>query len=219
MKFATLAVFAVVVFAAWAGSPATLAGDGRNISSVNGTVTASPGETYGSLNAVNGNVKVGSGATADRAKTVNGEIDVASNAKLGEASTVNGSLDIAEDVSIDRNASTVNGEVEVGKRSRVGGDVTTVNGEIKIDGGEVGGQIITSNGDIELTDGARVRGGIHIKKPNDSGWGWGKDDPPTVRICATCAVDGELRFDRPVELHVADGAKIGKVIGDKVTRR
>ena len=40
-----------------------------------------------------------------------------------------------------------------------------------------------------------------------------------MHICSTCIVDGELRFDRPVELRVDDGAKIGKVIGDNVTRR
>ena len=81
------------------------------------------------------------------------------------------------------------------------------------------GTLITRNGDIELTDGARVRGGIHVKKNNDSGWSWGKDEPIEVHICATCVVDGELRFERPVELRVDAGAKIGKVIGDSVTRR
>ena len=45
------------------------------------------------------------------------------------------------------------------------------------------------------------------------------DDPVKVHICATCVVDGDLRFERPVELRVDNGAKIGKVIGDKVTRR
>ena len=40
-----------------------------------------------------------------------------------------------------------------------------------------------------------------------------------MHICATCVVEGDLRFDRPVELRVESGAKIGKVIGDHVTRR
>jgi hypothetical protein len=31
-------------------------------------------------------------------------------------------------------------------------------------------------------------------------------------------VEGELRFDRPVELRVDQGAKIGNVIGDSVKR-
>jgi DUF4097 and DUF4098 domain-containing protein YvlB len=220
MKFATLVVSAV--FVAFAGSPVSQAANGRDITSVNGSVTAASGETYDSLTAVNGNVRVGSGAIVENAKTVNGEIKVESNAKVGEVKTVNGSLDIGDDVAIARNATTVNGGIDVGNRSNVGGDVTSVNGEIEIKGAEVGGQIITSNGDIELTNGAHVRGGIHIKKPNDNSWGFGKDDDddqPKVHICSTCIVDGELRFDRAVELRVDAGAKIGKVIGDKVTRR
>ena len=150
---------------------------------------------------------------------MNGEIEVENNVKIGELSTVNGSVDIGEDVAVERNASTVNGGIELGKRSRVGGNVTTMNGGIEIGGGEVGGQIVTTKGDIELTDGARVHGGIHVKKNNGSDWGWGKDDPPKVHICSTCVVDGDLQFDRPVELRVDDGAKIGKVIGENVTRR
>lgn len=219
MKITTLVVFAFVAVVALAGSPVLMAGDGRNISSVNGEVKASAGETYGSLSTVNGGVHVASGVTADRAKTVNGEIEVENNAKLGELSTVNGSLDIGDDVAVERNASTVNGEIEVGNRSRVGGNVSTVNGEIEINGGEVVGQVITTKGDIDLANGARVRGGIHIKKNNGTDWGWGKDEPNKVRICSTCIVDGDLQFDRPVELRVDAGAKIGKVIGDQVTRR
>ncbi len=94
-----------------------------------------------------------------------------------------------------------------------------MSGEIELAGAEVAGKLITRNGDIDLTDGARVRGGIHVQKPNDSGWDWGKSDPIKVHVCGTCVVDGELRFDQPVELRVDSGGKIGTVIGDKVTRR
>lgn len=213
MKFAALIVVGFVAFAAAA------AADGNNISSVNGSVKAEPGQTYGKLSAVNGNVRVGRGAIADIAKTVNGEITVEPDARLGEVSTVNGSLEIAEGASVERTASTVNGEVEIGNRARVGGDVTTVSGEIELKGAEVGGSLITSNGDIELADGARVRGGIHVRKKGTNNWGWGKDEPLQVHICASCVVDGELRFDRPVELRVDQGAKIGRVYGDEVIRR
>jgi DUF4097 and DUF4098 domain-containing protein YvlB len=219
MKSAAFAIVATIALFVWGASAVTAASDGRNISSVNGEVTASAGETYGTLSTVNGSVHVGRGVTADKAKTVNGQIDVENDAKLGEVSTVNGGLDIGNDVVIARTASTVNGSVELGKRTRVGGDVSTVSGEIELNGAEVAGLVSTRNGDIELTDGARVRGGIHVKKKNDSNWGWGKDEPIKVHICSTCVVDGELRFDRPVELRVDPGAKIGKVIGDAVTRR
>ena len=130
--------------------------------------------------------------------------------KLGSASTVNGSLKIGEGVTIARQASTVNGGVTLANRSRVGGDVSTVSGGIEIRGAEVAGKLITVNGDIDLTDGSRVLGGIHIKKNGGTNWGWGGKDMPEVHICSTCVVEGELRFDRPVELRVDPGAKIGR---------
>ncbi len=40
-----------------------------------------------------------------------------------------------------------------------------------------------------------------------------------VHICGTCVVEGDLRFERPVELRVDDGARIGNVIGESVTRK
>ena len=97
--------------------------------------------------------------------------------------------------------------------------MSTVSGDIELEGAEVGGKLTTSNGDIELTDGAHVRGGIHVRKNKGSNWGWGRRTSPEVHICSTCVVDGELRFERPVELRVDQGAKIGKVIGDEVERR
>jgi DUF4097 and DUF4098 domain-containing protein YvlB len=219
MKFAAFVTVAIVALVAWSGSPVSRAGDGNNISSVNGSVNAQAGQTYNTLSAVNGDVHVGKGATAGEAKTVNGEITLETDAKVGEVSTVNGSLNIGDGATVTGEASTVNGEIEIGQRASVGGDVSTVSGEIELKGAEVGGQITTRNGDIDLTDGARVRGGIHVKTQNDSKWSWGKQDLVRVHICGTCVVEGDLRFDRPVELKVDDGAKIGKVIGDSVTRR
>lgn len=219
MKFAAFIVVAFLAFVVWAGSPVTFAADGNNLSAVNGSVKAEPGQTYGKLSTVNGNVRVGRGAVANEAKTVNGQIVVENDAKLGEVSTVNGSVDIAGGSTIQRSASTVNGDVEIGKGARVGGDVSTVSGEIELEGAEVTGKVITRNGDIELSDGARVLGGIHVKNKSDGNWNWGKDKTIEVDICSTCVVEGELRFDRPVELRVAPGARIGQVIGDSVTRR
>jgi DUF4097 and DUF4098 domain-containing protein YvlB len=220
-SYATIASVACISFVAWSASQVSVAGEGRDISSVNGSVKASPGESYDTLSAVNGDVLVARGASANEARTVNGDVTLETDAKVGTASTVNGSLHIRDGANVTNEASTVNGGIDLGKSARIGGDVTTVSGDIELNGAEVTGRIETRNGDIELTDGARVHGGIHVKKKNDNSWSWGDDDrhPVKVRICATCVVEGELRFDRAVELNVEPGAKIGKVIGDKVTRR
>lgn len=214
MKIASLLaalILGVIVFAH--------AGDGKGHSSVNGSVKAAPGETVDSLSTVNGNVQLGKGARAGSAKAVNGDIHLDADATAGTTSTVNGSLHIAEGAVVEREASTVNGSVEIEQRARVGGDVTTVNGSIDLRGAQIDGKLLTTSGDIGLTDGARVRGGIHVRANRGMNWGWGKDRPVHVRICGTCEVGGTLKFDRPVVLQVESGAKIGQVIGDEVTRR
>jgi DUF4097 and DUF4098 domain-containing protein YvlB len=163
-------------------------------------------------------VRIGRGASANVAKTVNGSITVEDDGKVGTASTVNGSLELGTGVAIDKDASTVNGGVKLEKRARVGGNLSTVNGDIDLEGGEVNGRLFTVSGDIDLTDGARVEGGIHIDKPRGGNWFQKKDERVSVHICATCVVNGELRFDRPVTLRVDSGAQIGRVIGDDVKR-
>jgi DUF4097 and DUF4098 domain-containing protein YvlB len=199
----------------------SVAGNGRDISSVNGSVDTSPGETYDTLSTVNGDVHVKGGVSAEVAKTVNGDVTLDTDAKVGSAHTVNGSLDIHDGASVEREATTVNGTIELGHKSRVGGNVTTVSGDIDLNGAEVGGRLETRNGDVKLRDGARVQGGIVVKKRNDKGWSWGNDhdDPVKVNICGTCEVVGDMTFERAVILHVEPGAKIGQVFGDEVTRR
>ena len=215
MKFITCA-FVITLTAA----QVAVAGSGRDVSTVNGSVDTSPGQSYDTLSTVNGDVHVQGGATAEVAKTVNGDVTLESDAKVGSARTVNGSLKLRDGARIEHEASTVNGSIGLGQRARIGGDVSTVSGDINLNGAEVGGRIETRNGDIRLSDGARVQGGILVKK-KDGGWTWGDDhdDPVKVNICATCEVVGELRFDRPVILHVEPGARIGAVIGNEVTRR
>jgi DUF4097 and DUF4098 domain-containing protein YvlB len=217
MKLFVCFAAAAVLWLAWSGGSPSFASDGNSVTAVNSSVRAEAGQTYGTLSTVNGDVRVGRSAIADEAKTVNGSITIEDDARLGAAHTVNGALNISEGVSIEREAHTVNGDVDMRRRSRVGGDVTTVSGDIELEGAEVGGTLRTHNGDIELSDGARVRGGIHVKKRN-SGWSRNHDDPVKVHICSTCVVEGDLRFDRPVELRVDSGAKIGNVIGASVKR-
>jgi DUF4097 and DUF4098 domain-containing protein YvlB len=209
---ATLALACIALVATSASSSAA-----DSISKVNSSVTAEAGQSYDSLSTVNGDVRIGRGASAESAKTVNGSITIEDNAKVGKASTVNGSLEFSESVAIATDASTVNGSVTLDKRASVGGNLSTVNGDIDLKGAEVKGLLSTVGGDIDLTDGARVLGGIHIKKPNSSGW-FQKEERISVHVCSTCTVNGELRFDRPVTLRVESGAQIGKVVGDDVKR-
>jgi DUF4097 and DUF4098 domain-containing protein YvlB len=218
MKVAVPTPFVSVVIVALGLAQVSSAGDGRSISKVNDSVTASAGNTYDSISTVNGDVHVERGVTAGSANTVNGSITLEDDARIGKASTVNGSIEAGTNVSISEQASTVNGGLRFARNSKVGGELSSVSGDIELAGAEVTGLITTVNGDIDLTDGAHARGGIHVRKPNRTGFNWNRD-PVKVHVCSTCVVDGELRFDRPVELRVDNGGRIGKVIGEDVTRR
>jgi DUF4097 and DUF4098 domain-containing protein YvlB len=215
MKLFACIATAAIVWMFWSGSSVSLAGDGASLRAVNGSLTAKDGQSYTKISTVNGDVRIGRGASADEAETVNGSIQVRNDARLGRVSTVNGSLDVSDGVAISGSASTVNGDVDI-ERAKVGGDVSTVSGNIDLEGSEVTGGLGTVNGHIELSDGARVQGGITIKK--NKGWSWNDAKPSKVRICSTCVVEGELRFERPVELLVESGGKIGQVIGENVKR-
>ena len=199
------------------GCSVSVAGDGHNLTGVNGNVSAAAGTSYDNVSSVNGDVRLGRGASASVAKTVNGDIRIEDEARVGEATTVNGSVRADRGAQISHDARAVNGSIEILERARVGGDVTTANGSIEVDGGEVNGLITTRNGNIELRSGARVLGGIHVLEDTNSRH-WGRSDPPRVDIGENCVVEGTLRFDREVVLKVHPTAKIGQVVGDKVRK-
>lgn len=218
MKTAALSTFACLGLIAWTPTAVSIAGD-ASISKVNSSVRAQAGQTYDELSTVNGSVHLERGVTANSARTVNGGITLEDQARVGSAATVNGGVEVGSGGSIEREASTVNGRIRLAQGVQVGGAVSTVNGDIELTGATVGGGVETVAGDIELTDGARVRGGIVVRKPNNNNSWNKKKEPVKVHVCATCVVEGDLKFERPVELTVDNGGKIGKVIGDEVTRR
>jgi cytoskeletal protein CcmA (bactofilin family) len=75
----------------------------------------------------------------------------------------------------------------------------------------VSGQLQTVSGDITVGAKSHVRGGIHVEKPH--GISWGRVKTPRIVIGPNARVDGELRFDRTVELFVHPTATIGRVTG------
>ena len=65
-------------------------GPGRDIDKVNGSITASAGETYGDLSTVNGGIDLERGARVRDVETVNGGIEAADDVGAHSVSTVNG---------------------------------------------------------------------------------------------------------------------------------
>lgn len=166
----------------------------ENISKVNGSISAEPGQRYGKLDTVNGGVKV-----ADRART-------------GKIETVNGGVRLGREVIAHGSVSTVNGSIFSDRGSQIEGGVETVNGGIGLVESRVSNDVETVNGDITVGIGSQVKGGVHVRKPNFS-VSLTASRKPRVIIGPNAVVNGPLQFEREVVLYVHRTARIGPVTG------
>ncbi len=193
-------------------------GPGRDIDKVNGSITASAGETYGDLSTVNGGIDLERGARVRDVETVNGGIEAADDVGAHSVSTVNGAIRFGKQARIDGDVETVNGGIFIDLGGNVRDDVSTVNGAIGLVDTDLGGGIETVNGDVTVGVGSHVKGGIHVEKPNGNGMQWGKQRIPRIVIGPNAVVDGPLVFERDVVLYVHDSARIGSVRGATAKR-
>lgn len=163
-----------------------------DVSTVNGSITVDDDGTIGTAGTVNGNIKLGAHATATSLHTVNGRISLAAGAHAAEANSVNGDLMLEEGADLT-------------------GKLGNVNGKISMTSAHVGGGIRTSNGDISITGASRVEGGIVVKET--SGTSLLRTSEPVVIIGPGVTVQGDLVFERKVQLYVSDHATVGAVSG------
>jgi DUF4097 and DUF4098 domain-containing protein YvlB len=206
-------------------APAVLAHDdheesaehGKDRSRVMGGLHAEEGETVGDYDTVNGGISIDERAHAGTLSTVNGGIDVDDYATIRDATTVNGGIEVGQHVTVDGDLTTVNGGISVDFLSKVAGDVATVNGGIIVRQSDVTGRVRLVNGDITIGAKSHIHGGILVEKNNGVQWSWGNRKPkvPRIIIGPNAIVDGELRFERDVELYVHTTAKVGRIIGAK----
>jgi len=186
--------------------------DSQGGHTVNGAVRVRDGDKSGTLSTVNGEIHVGEKATVDSAATVNGSIDVGNHATAATLKTVNGSISLDDGARIEHGITTVNGSLTLRMGAEVEGGISNVNGTIRLNGSHVAGGIQTFGGDIYVEGASHVEGGIVVKKPQSQSWFRETRDPRVV-IGPGSVVQGELRFERKVELYVSDKATIGPVVG------
>lgn len=203
--------------------------DEQDISKINGSIRVENGRQVGSVETVNGSIHLGDSVRAADIETVSGSIDIGSDASVSDVETVNGAVTLGrnskaesievtngrirmdEQAEVRGNVTNVNGGIKLDKGARVGGRLENVNGNIELDGATIGEGIKTTNGDLEIGAGSRVDGGIHVEKP-DFGF-FSNKRKPRVTIGPDTVVNGTLRFDREVELRIADSARVGKIVG------
>ena len=205
----------VLLAAATAGCEEGINGDvtatqsGAN--TVNGSIHVPANLHSGTLGTVNGSIHIDDNATVTTASTVNGSIDLGAHATADSLATVNGEVTVDDDARVARGVTTVNGTMRLKSGADVGGRVHNVNGHIVLTGAHVAGGVQTVDGDIDVVGGSHVEGGILVEQSN----GWLNFNPrkPRIVIGPGAVVQGDLRFERPVQLYVSDKATVGPITG------
>ncbi|HEY2677326.1 MAG TPA: hypothetical protein VGI65_10170 [Steroidobacteraceae bacterium] len=184
--------------------------DGDDSHKINGSVHVPAGKAPGDARTVNGAIRIDDGATVNSAVTVNGSIHLGDHATATSLKTVNGSITLGAGAHDSGSAVSVNGDLTLAEGAEISGSLTNVNGRISLTAAHVAGGIRTANGDIRIMGASRVEGGIVVEKSNSLGLG---EEEPVIVIGPGAAVQGELRFERPVKLYVSEKATIGTVTG------
>jgi DUF4097 and DUF4098 domain-containing protein YvlB len=170
----------------------------------------------GNVSTVNKSIRIDDSSSAGDVESVNGSIRIGANSVVESVDSVNGSINLDNDVRVERDIEAVNGSVALKPGCEVGGNVETVNGGIRLQNTSVSGDIDTVNGGIRLLQGSEVFGNVLVRKPH--GWNTNKRRQPVkVEIGENVRVHGDLIFEHAVELKLHDSARVGEIIGDKVT--
>jgi hypothetical protein len=193
------------------------ADDDKDIEKVNGSIEVAADQQAGDVSTVNGSIRIRSGATIEEAETVNGSIALGERGVAESLETVNGTIKMDAEARVTEDVETVNGSVTLGRNADVQRGIRTVNGDIHLDAAHVGGGIRTQEGDIEVGEGSRVEGGIHVEKNKGFSISLFKSTPRIV-IGPGAVVQGDLKFDREVELFVSETATVGTITGAKAVR-
>ena len=180
--------------------------------SVNSSIHVPAGTHSGAVDTVNGSIHIDDNATVASAGTVNGSVALGAHSTADTVGTVNGSITLGEGAHVARDATTVNGSMTFKSGADVGGPVSNVNGRIALTAAHVAGGLHTVNGDIDIGGGSHVEGGILVKR---GGGGWFNFDThkPRIVIGPGAVVQGDLRFERAVELYVSETATTGPITG------
>ena len=203
----------LVVLAALITLPACSDSDnGDGPTKVNGSVHIAAGKPPVAASTVNGAIHIDDNAAVTSATTVNGSVHLGDHATAKTLECVNGSITLRNGAHLSGDATSVNGELTLDDGAEILGALSNVNGKISLASADVGAGIKTVNGSISITGASHVEGGIAVEKAGTQLIQMVRDVPRIV-IGPGATVQGELRFERTVQLYVSDKATIGKVTG------
>jgi DUF4097 and DUF4098 domain-containing protein YvlB len=185
---------------------------GDESTKINGSIHVPAGKQPGAVTTVNGSIHVDDNAAVTSATTVNGSVHLGDHAAATSLTSVNGSIALGTGAHVSGTASSVNGELTLGDGAEILGSLSNVNGKITLTAAHVGGGIKTVNGSMNITGASHVEGGILVGKSSTE-LVQIVQHLPRIVIGPGATVQGELRFERPVQLFVSDKATIGTVTG------
>ncbi|HEV2228683.1 MAG TPA: hypothetical protein VGR86_06960 [Steroidobacteraceae bacterium] len=191
--------------------------DGSGANTVNGSIHVPAGTRSGAVATVNGSIRIDDNATVGSAGTVNGSVALGAHATADTVGTVNGSITLGEGAHVVRDVTTVNGSMTLKNGADVGGPLSNVNGRIALNEAHVAGGLRTVDGDIDVGGGSHVEGGIIVRHGGGGWFNFGTRKPRIV-IGPGAVVQGDLRFERAVELYVSDSATTGPITGATAVR-
>jgi hypothetical protein len=186
--------------------------DGDEAIKINGSIHVPAGKPPGAVATVNGSIHVDDNAAVTTATTVNGSVHLGDHASATSLNSVNGPIVLSGGARVSGSVSSVNGDLTLGDGAEISGSLSNVNGKISLTAAHVGVGIKTVSGSINITGASRVEGGILVEKPSSELVAIVRDVQRIV-IGPGATVQGELRFERPVQLFVSDKATIGTVTG------
>jgi DUF4097 and DUF4098 domain-containing protein YvlB len=190
--------------------------DSSGANTVNGSIHVPAGTHSKSVGTVNGGIHVDENAVIATADTVNGSIALGAHAAADALTTVNGSITLGEGVHVARDVTTVNGSMTLKDGADVGGQIANVNGRIALNGAHVAGGLRTVDGDIDVLGGSHIEGGILVK--HSGGFFNFSTHKPRIVIGPGAVVQGELHFERAVDLYVSEQATTGPISGATAVR-
>jgi DUF4097 and DUF4098 domain-containing protein YvlB len=191
--------------------------DSSGANTVNGSIRVPAGTHTKSVGTVNGSIHVDENAVIATADTVNGSIALGAHAAADALTTVNGSITLGEGAHVVRDVNTVNGSMTLKEGADVGGPIANVNGRIALNGAHVAGGLRTVDGDIDVLGGSRIEGGILVKHGGGGFFSFSTHKPRIV-IGPGAVVQGDLHFERAVDLYVSEQATTGPISGATAVR-
>ncbi len=185
-----------------------------------GDITLGPRAQSATIDSTSGNVHVMQSAIVNGAiDTTSGDVRLMAGARSNGIDTSSGNVELAANVSVNGTIDTSSGYV-VGTAAQIMGSIDTSSGDISLTASRVNGSVLTNSGRVHVVMRSVIGGNLKLRK-NNCDWSWFsscKTQETTVIIGANSAINGALIAERPVRLYVHPSARVGRIIGDQITR-